>query len=297
MDNEIHEIAFDHIEDLAPVDYKDDEVAFYTDIKKLPLKDGRVRTDMYVLLACIKGRMHLDKNAIPYTLKANELLVCRPTEIIDQIMISPDFEGCLLCLSQGLTFTRVSQSDLWNRAFYLLKNPHISISSENLRLLNLYGDLLQTKARMKRNPFHKEIIISIVRAVLYELLGGIDDSRMGLRTSTAPRQREVIFKRFLELLSGSAVKPRNVTWYAKQLCITSKHLSTVCKQVSGKTAFEIINDNVMRDIRYWLKNTDLSIKEIAFRLKFPSISFFGKYCRSHFGMSPMALRRTLHGPL
>lgn len=295
MDKEIHEIAFNRIEDLATVDYKDDDVAFHTDIKKLPLKDGCIRTDMYVLLGCVRGKLCIDKNAVPYTVHPNDLLVCRPAEIIDNIMISPDFEGFLLCLSQGRTFARIAQSDLWNRAFHLVNNPLISISSENVRLLHLYGALLQTKAGTKRNPFHKEIITLIVRAVLYELLGSVSDDQIEIQTNTVPRQREVIFKRFVELLAGSVIKPRNVTWYAGQLCITPKHLSTVCKQVSGKTAFEIINDHVMRDIRYWLKNTDLSIKEIAFRLKFPSISFFGKYCRSHFGMSPGAFRHSLRG--
>ena len=36
-----------------------------------------------------------------------------------------------------------------------------------------------------------------------------------------------------------------------------------------------------------LKNSDLSIKEIADTLDFPNISFFGKYCRQPVGKSPM----------
>ena len=45
-----------------------------------------------------------------------------------------------------------------------------------------------------------------------------------------------------------------------------------------------------------LKNSDLSIKEIADTLDFLNISFFGKYCRQHFGMSHMKFREQLRKP-
>lgn len=81
--------------------------------------------------------------------------------------------------------------------------------------------------------------------------------------------------------------------YADSLCVTPKYLSTVCKQVTGKTALHWINEYVQVDIRHWLKNSDKTIKEIAGLLEFPNISFFGKYCRAHFGVSPTELRKRL----
>lgn len=39
------------------------------------------------------------------------------------------------------------------------------------------------------------------------------------------------------------------------------------------------------------KTIESDIKEIADLLEFPNISFFGKYCRTHFGASPTDLRK------
>ncbi len=89
------------------------------------------------------------------------------------------------------------------------------------------------------------------------------------------------------------VKPRSVTFYANQLCVTPKYLSTVCKQISGRTAFDWINEYVQTDIRHLLKFSQMPIKEIAEALQFPNVSFFGKYCRMRLGQSPTALRRQL----
>ena len=83
------------------------------------------------------------------------------------------------------------------------------------------------------------------------------------------KQRDVLFRRFIELLASTRIKQRKVSWYAEKLCISPKYLSTICKQVSGKTAYYWINEYVVIDIRYWLKNTNKTIKEISDILEFP----------------------------
>ena len=43
---------------------------------------------------------------------------------------------------------------------------------------------------------------------------------------------------------------------------------------------------VITEAKYLLDNTDLSIKEIATKLNFPTQSFFGKYFKQYVGISP-----------
>lgn len=50
---------------------------------------------------------------------------------------------------------------------------------------------------------------------------------------------------------------------------------------------------MLTDIRYQLKYSQKSIKEVADYLDFPNISFFGKYVRNHVGCSPKEYRRRL----
>lgn len=48
---------------------------------------------------------------------------------------------------------------------------------------------------------------------------------------------------------------------------------------------------MLEDIRYYLKQTDYSIKQICDLLGFPNPSFFGKYVKEHFGQTPAYFRR------
>ena len=288
----IRQIDFDHVNDI-PVDYMDEGIAFHTDIRELPIAEGSMRVNMFAIIACKSGKLQVELNTQPYTLRHNEILVCRPNDVIDNCMLSLDFDGAVLCMSQRGILKQISESELWEKTFQLAKNPIVRIGSDSLRMFGLFGTALMEKIKMERTSFYREIIVSIVKAALYELLANVDDSQAASCGTGLITQREVLFKRFIDLLSKTRIKPRYVSWYADQLCITPKYLSTISRQVSGKTAFDWITEYVLVDIRFWLKNSDKTIKEVADLLDFPSISFFGKYCRTHIGTSPTEYRKQL----
>lgn len=295
MDNneKIRQIDFDHVKEIFEVDYNDDDIALHTDIRELPIEEGTIRVSMLTIVACTGGKMQFELNTRPLSLRKNEVLICRPNDVIDNCMLSPDFGGAVLCLSQRGMLEQISESKLWDKAFYFAANPIISVSEEGLQIYSLYEAILRSRIKMKHTPYHREIIGSIVKAVLYGLLESVENDGPVSYGGGLIHQREVLFKRFVELLSSTRIKPRNVAWYAEQLCVTPKYLSTVSKTVSGKTAFEWINEYVLIDIRFWLKSSNKTIKEIANLLDFPNISFFGKYCRTHFGVSPTEYRKQL----
>jgi AraC-like DNA-binding protein len=81
-------------------------------------------------------------------------------------------------------------------------------------------------------------------------------------------------------------RERKVGFYAEKLCITSKHLSQVVKEVSGRTASEIIEDYVITEIKALLISTNMTIQQISDYLNFPSQSVFGKYVKRITGVSP-----------
>ena len=79
-------------------------------------------------------------------------------------------------------------------------------------------------------------------------------------------------------------------FYARQLCITPKYLTTLIKRISGLSVSEWIDNYVIIEAKTLLKYSTMSIQEIAYCLNFPNQSFFGKYFRSHTGMTPSAYR-------
>ena len=93
--------------------------------------------------------------------------------------------------------------------------------------------------------------------------------------------------------TSERMKKRPVYYYADALYITPKYLTVVCKEVSGKTASDWIEEYLAEDISFYLRNTSKSMKEICEILNFPNVSFFGKYVRQHFGMTPTDYRNSV----
>lgn len=297
MDNNIRIVGFDRTADadFGKTVYIDDGIAIYTDIRFFPIEDSTIRMDMITCVACISGRLRAEVNTQEYTIREHEIMFGKPNDMITNVMVSPDFNGIVLCVSQKYMMEQIAMNDIWNHAFQIFKQPVISIDVEHQNLYMLYENLLKTKIEQVSMPFRKVIITSIIKAMLYELLSNAISASDNTQNNKMllEKSADVLFKKFIELLSSTTVKPRSLSWYANHLYITPKYLSTACKQATGKTAIQWINEYVEMDIRHWLKNSDKSIKEVADLLKFPNVSFFGKYCRKHFGLSPVALRREL----
>lgn len=78
---------------------------------------------------------------------------------------------------------------------------------------------------------------------------------------------------------------KDVAFYADKLCITSKYLTMVIKETSGKSAKDWIVEYIILEIKALLKNTNLNIQEIAIKTNFANQSSLGRFFRKHTGMS------------
>lgn len=105
--------------------------------------------------------------------------------------------------------------------------------------------------------------------------------------------QDALYARFMDLLFVHHRWERSVAFYASKMCISSKYLAAVVKAVSGISPIEWIQKETIREIEHMLCHTQISIKEIAYRLNFPNVSYFGKYFKAQKGMSPKRYRETL----
>ncbi len=245
----------------------------------------------FAIITCMKGVLDIEINMKQHRLQPRQLLVYLPNhKEITRYSASYDFECRILCLSEKIVFDNFDLGNsIWEKSFALNQTPVIDINEQASTLFEYYGKLLQLRYSMKGRMYHQEVITSLIKAMIFELLNEVGHSAETPGKHLL-KQGDILFKKFITLLSGLEIKPRMVSWYAQQLHVTPKYLSTTCKIVSGKTANAWINQYVIKDISYLLKHSEKSIKEISEYLNFPNLSFFGKYVKSHLGVSPKEYR-------
>lgn len=291
-ENEVLNVGLDDIMRHKQIPYKSGDVVLLDeqDVMKHSFNPP-VQIDAAVLVLCTDGMMEIEVETNNYKLFRGDLLVCGPNRVMKPIKLLNNTAFKIIFLSQFMHRSGIGyQRSIWDKAFYLGTNPMIHLSDTQITQFEEYYRLLCEKLKNPSSSYHSEIMQSILQAMMYETLSYLDGVVVS-ENDRFVRQGEILFRRFVDLLVESKVKSRFVYYYADKLNVSTKYLSAVCKQVSGKTAGDIIDEFVMKDIIRMLKYSDKSIKEIALELDFPNISFFGKYVKAHLGVSPKAYRR------
>ena len=291
-ENEVLNVGLDDIMRYKQIPYKSGDVVLLDeqDVMKHSFNPP-VQIDAAVLVLCTDGMLEIEVETNNYQLFRGDLLVCGPNRVMKPIKLLNNTAFKIIFLSHFMHRSGIGyQRSIWDKAFYLGTNPMIHLSDTQITQFEEYYRLLCEKLKNPSSSYHSEIMQSILQAMMYETLSYLDGVVVS-ENDRFVRQGEILFRRFVGLLAESKVKSRFVYYYADKLNVSTKYLSAVCKQVSGKTAGDIIDEFVMKDIIRMLKYSDKSIKEIALELDFPNISFFGKYVKAHLGVSPKAYRR------
>ena len=276
--------------------FLDEDIMIIDNIKVLANPDP-VRLQMNMIASCLNGKLKLGINGKTIEINKNDLFVSPPNTTLDILEVSPDFAGRAICVSNhGIQNILRSHISVWNRAMYVDKVSVLSMTEGDMEFYKKFTELVRLclghsgAESSTWNPYRREIVETLLKTGLLGVCNAFAQQldELGGNSSTTD-----LFDRFLQMLQQSQVKHLPVEYFAQELCITPKYLSIVCKRHSGKTAIEWITEYTLSDISYYLRSTSKSIKEISGILGFSNTSFFGKYVREHFRMSPMKYRESM----
>ena len=254
----------------------DDEVLFVSNLRNaadLPM----LRASYNTFVHCRGGRILVEvggKQQVKVT--HGQLLLIPAGKLVEPMLVSTDVEASALLVSDRMLKSVLgNQINIWNKAMYM---KEIYVVEGNNWLLGIQDYTRSVFSQTKR---------TLLLMVCEELLSHDD---MALTNDASSIHDKEIFNQFLQLLSRQEQKRQKVAFYADQLHITPKYLSSVAKKVSGKNPMRWITESTMQDCYSLLTETDMSIKEISHKLGFPNSSFFSQYFREQANVTPMEYR-------
>jgi AraC family transcriptional activator of pobA len=102
------------------------------------------------------------------------------------------------------------------------------------------------------------------------------------------------FRKFQKKIK-EADEPKSIPEFADELNITPVHLNRICRSVAGKSAIQLVHQNLIAEAQKYLLHTSYSVSEIAYLLKFDYPNYFAKLFKKYVGMSPNEYRRQDRG--
>lgn len=281
--------SFDIIRDPVNVNQINDDFYIFNDINLMPLYKSPQRLEQTVISLCLNGYTRVAINMQEYFIGPGTMMTVVPDQIIQSIEISDEYQGIIICVSRNYTdevFPKVKV--MLPFFFYTKEYPCVNIRGEELNRIMEYYNMFWERTR-RGSEVSRDVIQALLVAFIYEIYE-VYLARIP-RKRELKNRKEILFDRFMRTLSANYKKERSVNFYARELFLTPKHLSSVVKEVSGKTAGEWIDNFVLFEAKALLKSSQKNIQEISDELNFSNQSFFGKYFKHYTGMSPKEYRK------
>ncbi|GAB0157195.1 hypothetical protein CHRYSEOSP005_24650 [Chryseobacterium sp. Alg-005] len=242
---------------------------------------------VFVKTGTIKLRQHFSD----LELSANMFMVTDPQTVYEMISVSDDFQSRMVSYKRefisalSLKFNRL----ITYRYFRQQMNRGVPFHEDEMEMVwksvNFLKYILDSNTG---TIYKKEIVEHLFSVFCYQMAGIIskeDDNSM----SRMSRQEEIVFN-FLKDLTIYYHTERMVEFYAERQSITTRHLSSVVKSITGKSASEIIALIVVNEAKVLLNSSEKPVSEVSSILGFSDQYSFSHFFKKHLELSPTQYR-------
>lgn len=225
-------------------------------------------------------------NLKPCHFEAGQLVFVGRNGIIQAEHASDDVRGIGFSLSDDL-FSLAVGSHLPKAFDGHLRDFNFPLSAEEFDFLDRIHYLLYQN--MQQTEHDAQVTLSLISSFLWYI------NQLWRQYETITRQTQTheqrIFSDFIQLVNRDAPRQHQVEYYASQLCLAPRYVSTLIRQVSGKPPKEWIDEALLTHIKIELRHTDKTVAQISDDTNFPNPSFFSKFFKRLTGMTPGEYRQ------
>ncbi len=259
---------------------------------------ARHQAEGYIVHAlCRAGSCRFALGSAMHDLAAGDCLIV-PQQSLQLRLLhqSDDFRVEVVYVSAEFVALSTPHSNYGMRGHLaLFENPVMHLTAEQQAVCALNFDYLRSRLALPHHHFHRDAMMNAVQCMIIdffdfhvELYGGGDEEGDGKMAAVrVSSQQGVLMQRFLAMLDrGDFRRHREVSHYADELCVTPKHLSEVCRAVSGQSAIYWITRYTALDISRELRRRDATLQSVCDMFGFSSLSYFSRYVQKHLGLSP-----------
>lgn len=216
----------------------------------------------------LNGKLSLDIDKNHYTLKENEMVVIMPYEIHQYTFIEHVETFVIACPPDYISEYRT----IFKKKVFEYPIAVFDDSSKELMNDIVNGDYTDN--------FKK-------KAILYCAL-----SHLTAQCSLVEKKslEYDLYRKAIIYISQNYTKNLSLNAVARQLGVSTAHLSRILNQKSGSKFTDIVNTLKIYKAKKMLEETSLSISEIAFETGYGSIRNFNRIFKKYFNCNPRDIR-------
>ncbi len=180
-------------------------------------------------------------------------------------------------LTEEFPFLKLTE----NSVFLMTEEEQKSLEFDMARMLSVFEN---------PHPYQERMLQGMLVSLLYNCKAVFERFKT---TESHLSRGQILTQQFQQLVDRIYADSKNVSDYAEQLNVTPNYLTTTVKQITGKTAKNIIQERIFLESKTMLTFTDLDIAQIGFQLNFQEPTHFTRFFKKFSGTTPNKFRQAL----
>lgn len=172
-------------------------------------------------------------------------------------------------VNEALHLSPSEEETIWNLVYAMEKEYHNNVDDYSKTIILSHLDTMLKYAQR----FYKRQFID----------------RVDLRGATFTKFNDLLLEYFENKTNNDFGLP-TVTYMAKKLNVSSRYLTDLLKQETGKTALELIHLYLISEAKNLLKEGKMNITEISVSLGFENATYFSRLFKKEVGITPNIFR-------
>lgn len=248
------------------------------------------RSNYYGLGICVAGKATLKTNLDSFEIEKNCIIAISPPIIKQWVKMSANYKTFAVFFTRDFWVKNNANKFLLDDFPFFEANAQHVLPIKKHQVDKILPVILDIGKRLASAHAYKiEIVRSLLGIVLFEAAAVYNDTHLPLSHKQTRSEQLVI--EFKKLVCLHFHKEHSVSFYAKLLFITPKHLTETVKQETGRSAKEWIDELIILEAKVLLQDPSLTITAIADSLNFTDQSVFGKFFKNSTGLSPLMYRQ------
>jgi AraC family transcriptional regulator, transcriptional activator of pobA len=249
------------------------------------------RLTVFNFMFLTKGSSLRSKGLIDYEFGENTFFFLPAYEITTHKFMSPDAEGFYCHFNLDILTSDFKLKDLLTEFPFLNFNCHPLVTiSEEMREEVILPLLKRLEKEYKQGEkCRNEILRTYLITLFTELKPFVTAGN-----SSAQSSAYQITEQYKKALSQYIYEKQKVTDYADMLAISPNHLNKCVKSITGQSAHDILSEMILLEAKVLLKQTSMSISEIAYQIGRNELSDFVRFFKCKTGMKPGDYRKMVN---
>ena len=242
-----------------------------------------------IVLICTEGHAVVSVNFMKYKFRKGDISFAMSDLSFSPLAASDDCRVKYVSLSAEVidqTFFKLNSMTFWD---YLYSYPVVTPSYDNFCQAVRWIDEMRWICE-NASTTNKDLMLSNAAFNFFMAYDSIITNNGYGRELHIKNRSWLLLGKFGTMLVKHCHKHREAGYYAKELCITPDYLYKITQKIMNMSPKQMIDMQVLSDIKSYLTDTDLSVKDIASEVGFEDPSYMCRFFRRMTGLSPLEFK-------